>query len=173
MLALNWIDLAPDGRETRFATPTVACIRPCGRRSSKSARFRIRPPLVAIRRQPLPRRDQTTHALVPHRRPPTRVLEGPTFAKLSWQLPARLRPFTLVPDRSDRCWPSVRYPCLQIPNDSTNRGARLEAAMDVVDMKASDSWRPIGRIELGKLKEPSTMGKHGAAKQGRAHGGHA
>ena len=45
---------------------------------------------------------------------------------------------------------------------------RLEAVMDAIDMKTFGLMAAIGKIELDNLRERSTMGKRGTAKQGRA-----
>ena len=44
---------------------------------------------------------------------------------------------------------------------------RLEAVMDAIDMKTIGPMAAIGKIELDNFRERSTMGKRGAAKQGR------
>ena len=44
---------------------------------------------------------------------------------------------------------------------------RLEAVMDTIDMKTFGLMAAIGKIELDNFRERSTMGKRGAAKQGR------
>ncbi len=44
---------------------------------------------------------------------------------------------------------------------------RLEAVMDAIDMKTFGLMAAIGKLELDNFRERSTMGKRGAAKQGR------
>ena len=44
---------------------------------------------------------------------------------------------------------------------------KLEAVMDAIDMKTFGLMAAIGKIELGNFRERATMGKRGAAKQGR------
>ena len=44
---------------------------------------------------------------------------------------------------------------------------RLEAVMDAIDMKTFGLMAAIAKIELDNFRERSTMGKRGAAKQGR------
>ena len=43
----------------------------------------------------------------------------------------------------------------------------LESVMDAIDMKTFGLMAAIGKIELDNFRERATMGKRGAAKQGR------
>ena len=44
---------------------------------------------------------------------------------------------------------------------------RIESVMDAIDMKTFGLMAAIGKIELDNFRERATMGKRGAAKQGR------
>ena len=48
---------------------------------------------------------------------------------------------------------------------------RLEAVMDAIDMNTFGLMAAIGKIELDNFRERSTLGKRGAAKQGRIPSG--
>ena len=48
---------------------------------------------------------------------------------------------------------------------------RLESVMDAIDMKTFGLMAAIGKIELDNFRERATMGKRGAAKQGRIPSG--
>ena len=45
--------------------------------------------------------------------------------------------------------------------------SRLEAVMDAIDMGTFGLMAAIGKMEIDNFRERATMGKHGAAKQGR------
>ena len=71
------------------------------------------------------------------------------------------------------CWKSDRlsrgmYPAAALMEVVEAHQIRLEAVMDAVDMKTFGLMAAIGKIELDNFRERSTMGKRGAAKQGRA-----
>ena len=48
---------------------------------------------------------------------------------------------------------------------------RLESVMDPIDMKMFGIMAAIGKIELDNIRERTSMGKRGAAKQGRIPNG--
>ena len=60
------------------------------------------------------------------------------------------------------------YPAAALMEVVEAHQIRLEAMMDAVDMKTFGLMAAIGKIELDNFWERSTMGKRGAAKQGRA-----
>ena len=71
------------------------------------------------------------------------------------------------------CWKSDRlsrgmYPAAALMEVVEGHQIRLEAVMDAVDMKTFGLMAAIGKIQLDNFRERSTMGKRGAAKQGRA-----
>ena len=71
------------------------------------------------------------------------------------------------------CWKSDRlsrgmYPAAALMEVVEAHQIRLEAVMDAVDMKTFGLMAAIGKIELDNFRERSTVGKRGAAKQGRA-----
>ena len=70
------------------------------------------------------------------------------------------------------CWKFDRlsrgmYPAAALMEVVEAHQIRLEAVMDAVDMKTFGLMAAIGKIELDNFRERSTMGKRGAAKQGR------
>ena len=70
------------------------------------------------------------------------------------------------------CWKSDRlsrgmYPAAALMEVIEAYQIRLEAVMDAIDMKTFGLMAAIGKIELDNFRERSTMGKRGAAKQGR------
>ena len=70
------------------------------------------------------------------------------------------------------CWKSDRlsrgmYPAAALMEVVEAHPIRLEAVMDTIDMKTFGLMAAIGKIELDNFRERSTMGKRGAAKQGR------
>ena len=70
------------------------------------------------------------------------------------------------------CWKSDRlsrgmYPAAALMEVVEAHRIRLEAVMDAIDMKTFGLMAAIGKIELDNFRERSTMGKRGAAKQGR------
>ena len=71
------------------------------------------------------------------------------------------------------CWKSDRlsrgmYPAAALMEVVEAHQIRLEAVMDAVDMKTFGLMAAIGKIEPDNFRERSTMGKRGAARQGRA-----
>ena len=60
------------------------------------------------------------------------------------------------------------YPAAALMEVVEAHQIRLEVVMDAVDMKTFGLMAVIGKIELDNFRERSTMGKRGAAKQGRA-----
>ena len=71
------------------------------------------------------------------------------------------------------CWKSDRlsrgmYPAVALMEVVEVHQIQLEAVMDAIDMKTFGLMAAIGKIELDNFRERSTMGKRGAAKQGRA-----
>ena len=69
------------------------------------------------------------------------------------------------------CWKSDRlsrgmYPAALMEVVEAHQ-IRLEAVMDAIDMKTFGLMAAIGKIELDNFRERATMGKRGAAKQGR------
>ena len=70
------------------------------------------------------------------------------------------------------CWKSDRlsrgmYPAAALMEVVEAHPIRLEAVMDAIDMKTFGLMAAIGKIELDNFRERATMGKRGAAKQGR------
>ena len=70
------------------------------------------------------------------------------------------------------CWKYDRlsrgmYPAAALMEVVEAHQIRLEAVMDAIDMKTFGLMAAIAKIELDNLRERSTMGKRGAAKQGR------
>ena len=70
------------------------------------------------------------------------------------------------------CWKSDRlsrgmYPAAALMEVVETHQIRLQAVMDAIDMKTFGLMAAIAKIELDNLRERSTMGKRGAAKQGR------
>ena len=70
------------------------------------------------------------------------------------------------------CWKSDRlsrgmYPAAALMEVVEAYQIRLEAVMDAIDMKTFGLMAAIGKIELDNFRERSTLGKRGAAKQGR------
>ena len=59
------------------------------------------------------------------------------------------------------------YPAAALMEVVEAHHIRLEAVMDAIDMKTLGLMAAIGKIELDNFRERSTMGKRGAAKQGR------
>ena len=74
------------------------------------------------------------------------------------------------------CWKSDRlsrgmYPAAALMEVVEAHQIRLEAVIDAIDMKTFGLMATIGKIELDNFRERSTMGKRGAAKQGRIPSG--
>ena len=70
------------------------------------------------------------------------------------------------------CWKSDRlsrgmYPAAALMEVVEAHRINLEAVMDAIDMKTFGLMAAIGKIELDNFRERATMGKRGAAKQGR------
>ena len=70
------------------------------------------------------------------------------------------------------CWKSDRlsrgmYPAAALMEVVDAHQIGLEAVMDAIDMKTFGIMAVVGKIELDNLRERSSMGKRGAAKQGR------
>ena len=70
------------------------------------------------------------------------------------------------------CWKSDRlsrgmYPAAALMEVVEAHRIQLEAVMDAIDMKTFGLMAAIGKIELDNFRERSSMGKRGAAKQGR------
>ena len=70
------------------------------------------------------------------------------------------------------CWKSDRlsrgmYPAAALMEVVEAHRISLEAVMDAIDMKTFDLMAAIGKIELDNFRERASMGKRGAAKQGR------
>ena len=70
------------------------------------------------------------------------------------------------------CWKSDRlsrgmYPAAALMEVVEAHQIRLEAVMDSIDMKTFGLMAAIGKIELDNFRERASMGKRGAAKQGR------
>ena len=70
------------------------------------------------------------------------------------------------------CWKSDRlsrgmYPAAVLMEVVEAHEIRLEAVMDAIDLKTFGLMAAIGKIELDNFRERATMGKRGAAKQGR------
>ena len=74
------------------------------------------------------------------------------------------------------CWKSDRlsrgmYPAAALMEVVETYQINLEAVMDAVDMKTFGLMAAIGKIELDNFRERASMGKRGAAKQGRIPSG--
>ena len=74
------------------------------------------------------------------------------------------------------CWKSDRlsrgmYPAAALMEVVEAHQIRLEAVMDAIDMKTFGLMAAIGKIELDNFRERASMGKRGAAKQGRIPSG--
>ena len=74
------------------------------------------------------------------------------------------------------CWKSDRlsrgmYPAAALMEVVEARQIRLEAVMDAIDMKTFGLMAAIGKIELDNFRERASLGKRGAAKQGRIPSG--
>ena len=70
------------------------------------------------------------------------------------------------------CWKSDRlsrgmYPAAALMEVVEAHHINLEAVMDSIDMKTFGLMAAIGKIELDNFRERASMGKRGAAKQGR------
>ena len=70
------------------------------------------------------------------------------------------------------CWKSDRlsrgmYPAAALMEVVEAQRIDIEAVMDAVDMKTFGLMAAIGKIELDNFRERASMGKRGAAKQGR------
>ena len=70
------------------------------------------------------------------------------------------------------CWKSDRlsrgmYPAAALMEVIEAHQINLEAVMDAIDMKTFGLMAAIGKIELDNFRERASMGKRGAAKQGR------
>ena len=74
------------------------------------------------------------------------------------------------------CWKSDRlsrgvYPAAALMEVVEAYGINLESVMDAIDMKTFGLMAAIAKIELDNFRERSSMGKRGAAKQGRVPSG--
>ena len=70
------------------------------------------------------------------------------------------------------CWKSDRlsrgmYPAAALMEVVEAHHIELEAVMDAIDMKTFGLMAAIGKIELDNFRERASMGRRGAAKQGR------
>ncbi len=70
------------------------------------------------------------------------------------------------------CWKSDRlsrgmYPAAALMEVVEEHRIDLEAVMDAIDMKTFGLMAAIGKIELDNFRERASMGKRGAARQGR------
>ncbi len=70
------------------------------------------------------------------------------------------------------CWKSDRlnrgmYPVAALMKVFEAHQINLEAVMDAIDMETFGLMAAIGKIELDNFRERASMGKRGAAKQGR------
>ncbi len=70
------------------------------------------------------------------------------------------------------CWKSDRlsrgmYPAAALMEVVEAHQIDIEAVMDAIDMKTFGLMAAIGKIELDNFRERASMGKRGAAKQGR------
>ena len=70
------------------------------------------------------------------------------------------------------CWKSDRlsrgmYPAAALMEVVEAYQIELEAVLDAIDMKTFGLMAAIGKIELDNFRERASMGKRGAAKQGR------
>ncbi len=75
------------------------------------------------------------------------------------------------------CWKSDRlsrgmYPAAALMEVIEAHQIRLEAVMDAIDLKTFGLMAAIGKIELDNLRDRTSLGRRGAAKQGRipSHG---
>ena len=74
------------------------------------------------------------------------------------------------------CWKMDRlsrgmYPAAAMMEVVEARQIRLESVMDPVDMKMFGIMAAIGKIELDNIRERTSMGRRGKAKQGRMPNG--
>ena len=74
------------------------------------------------------------------------------------------------------CWKSDRlcrgmYPAAALMEVVEAHGIQLESVMDTIDMKNFGLMAAIAKMELDNIRERTTMGKRGAAKQGRIPNG--
>ncbi len=74
------------------------------------------------------------------------------------------------------CWKMDRlsrgmYPAAALMEVVEAHQIRLESVMDPVDMKMFGIMAAIGKIELDNIRERTTMGRRGKAKQGRMPNG--
>ena len=74
------------------------------------------------------------------------------------------------------CWKSDRlsrgmYPAADLMEVVEAHQIQLEAVTDAIDMKTFGLMAAIGKIELDNIRERTTMGKRGTAKQGRMPAG--
>ena len=74
------------------------------------------------------------------------------------------------------CWKSDRlsrgmYPAAALMEVVEAHQIRLEAVMDAIDIKTFGLMAAIGKIELDNFRERASLGKRGAAKQGRIPSG--
>ena len=74
------------------------------------------------------------------------------------------------------CWKSDRlsrgmYPAAALMEVVDAHQIRLEAVMDAIDIKTFGLMAAIGKIELDNFRERASLGKRGAAKQGRIPSG--
>ena len=74
------------------------------------------------------------------------------------------------------CWKSDRlgrgiFPAAALMEVVEAYQVRIESVMDAIDMKTFGLMAAIGKIELDNFRERATMGKRGAAKQGRIPSG--
>ena len=70
------------------------------------------------------------------------------------------------------CWKSDRlsrgmYPAAALMEVIEAHRLNIEAVMDAIDMKTFGLMAAVGKIELDNFRERSSMGRRGAAKQGR------
>ncbi len=70
------------------------------------------------------------------------------------------------------CWKSDRlsrgmYPAAALMEVVEAQRIEIEAVMDAIDMKTFGLMAAIGKIELDNFRERASMGKRGAARQGR------
>ena len=76
----------------------------------------------------------------------------------------------IVTWKSDR-FSRGMFPAAALMELVESHGIRLEAVMDLIDMKYFGLAAAIGKIELENFRERSTLGKRGTAKQGRIPSG--
>ena len=74
------------------------------------------------------------------------------------------------------CWKSDRlsrgmYPAAALMEVAETHQIRLEAVMDSIDLKTFGLMAAIGKMELDNFRERTSMGRRGAAKQGRVPSG--